>query len=87
MSDARRTTGKSIGIGWRYETENDAKACPWDECPAFEKRAGGEPENNSPVLFFEKASTEALTMRVTMRIMRYMDSKAMNEYHDGLEEK
>jgi hypothetical protein len=24
--------------------------CPWDECPAFEKRAGGEPENNSPCL-------------------------------------
>jgi len=27
--------------------------CPWDECPAFEKRAGGEPENNSP--FFPNA--------------------------------
>lgn len=24
--------------------------CPWDECPAFEKRAGGEPENNSSCL-------------------------------------
>ena len=24
--------------------------CPWDECPAFEKRAGGEPENNSSFL-------------------------------------
>lgn len=28
--------------------------CPWDECPAFEKRAGGEPDNNSPCLSMEE---------------------------------
>jgi len=38
--------------------------CPWDECPAFEKRAGGEPENNSPCLSNAEAHGRAVARTV-----------------------